>query len=262
MKLSCRNPAIMFILFASTFLSAGENAAQASPVGAFNYPPIADPIVSATFSVDFAALTANRTLFGQEVNTARLIDLGSGLPDFDLSDDLFGTAAFPSPPLIGMGSLGTGIVSANIDPLFFPALTSGHVGLWSLFTDTDDGLFAIDFISLTIDTSNQTIVAFHGSDNNGFGIALPDGGTLPSALPTSISIGATGTGFDESISSKSIHVIPEPGTIAFLATGVLWWISRRRCGPLHGLVRGNRQSRWKKNRSCRTGGTSRPLWPQ
>jgi hypothetical protein len=201
---------------------------EASPVGAFNYDPITDPILSATFSADFAGLTAHRTVLGQVVNMAMLLDISTGLPDFDMSTDLFGTAAWPDPADLDQGSLGTGIVSASIDPSFFPALESGHVGLWFLATDTGDGVFAIDFLSLTIVTANETFESFHGwpigNENNGFGIGLADGQDLPAPMPGVLP--PTGTGFDEEISSKSIH-IPTPATAALFAVGMA---CRRRRG--------------------------------
>ena len=194
---------------------------------AFEYDPIEDTIISATFSVDFAALTAHRTVSGSETNFAKLIDVSTDLGEYDLSDDLFGTAAFPNPPLIDMGSVKTGIFSADIDSSFFPALATGQVGLHALFTDTDDAMFAIDFISLTITgTGFDEVISYYGyppgNQNNGFGIGLADGDDLPSILPGSIPIGATGTGFDETISSKSIYEVPEPTTLLVLGLGGLF----------------------------------------
>lgn len=210
---------------------------QASPIGAFNYEPITEPILSATFSADFAALTAHRTVLGEEVNMAMLLDLSTGLPDFDMSDDLFGTAAWPDPADLDQGGLGTGIVSAAIDPSFFPALENGHVGLWFLATDTDDAMFAIDFLSLTVETASATIVSFHGSTNNGFCIGIPDGGLLPAPVDITLPPGSTGTGFCETVSSKSIH-IPEPTTAALLVAGMACWQYRRhRCGARGSLVK-------------------------
>ena len=193
---------------------------------AFEYEPVEDTILSATFSVDLAALTAHRTVSGSETNFAKLIDVSGGLGEYDLSDDLFGTAAFPNPPLIDMGVLETGIFSALIDSSFFSALATGQVGLHALFTDTYDAMFAIDFISLTIETNVTTIESYYGwpvgSENNGFGIGLADGGDLPGALPDSVPIGATGTGFDETISSKSIYEVPEPAMLLVLGLGGLF----------------------------------------
>lgn len=193
----------------------------------FTYDPISEPILSATFSGDFAALTAHRTVFGFEVNRAILLGLGGG--EFNLSEALFGTAdALLGPANIDQGLLGTGIVSAAIDPSFFPDLAKGAVGLLATFTDTFDGLFAIDFLSLTIVTSNAISVAAIDS-NDGFGIGIPDEGMLPAPLPTSIPIGATGTGFDEAISSISFQPAPEPATIILLCVGLgLFGILSRR----------------------------------
>ena len=202
---------------------------------AFQYDPIVDPIVSASFSVDFAAMNAHRTVSGFEMNFVQLVDCnpGGGLPDLDLSDDFFGTASPPDDPILDLGVLETGWVSADIDASFFPALAAGNVGLKALFTDTVDAMFAMDLIALTIETgSRTTVTSFYGwpigNENNGFGIGVPDGGDLPSPLPDSIPIGATGTGFDETISSKSIMAIPEPGTLSLLVLGGLLVTRRRR----------------------------------
>jgi hypothetical protein len=185
----------------------------------FVYDPISVPILSASFAADFAALTAHRTVFGFEVN--EVILLGPGGVELDLSDALFGTTdALFDPALIDQGLLATGIVTATIDPLFFPALATGSIGLLATLTDTFDGLFAIDFLSLTIVTGSGTAVALIDS-NDGFGIGIPDGGTLPSPLPTSISIGATGTGFDEAISSISFAPAPEPSSLFLVASGLV-----------------------------------------
>ena len=127
-----------------------------------------------------------------------------------------------------MGPLETGIFSVSIDSLFFPALAGGSIGLNALFTDTVDAMFAIDFVSLTVETSVTTIESFYGwpvgSENNGFGIGLVDGGDLPAPQPGVLS--PTGTGFDETISSKSI--VPEPTTLCLLGLGGLALIKNRR----------------------------------
>jgi hypothetical protein len=199
----------VFVLAVSLPLSAAT----------FNYDQITDPIVSAQFSVDFAALVANRTVFGEELNYAQLINAGSGGDTYDLSDDLFGTAVYPNPPKINMGRLQTHVFSVDIAPSFFPALAGGNIALAFCFTDTDDSMFAIDFMSLTINTNSETVQSFYGwpvgNPNNGFGIGLADGADLPAPLPISIPVGATGTGFDETIGSK----VPEPATLILFAGG-------------------------------------------
>lgn len=194
----------------------------------FEYEQIFDPIISASFSVDFAALNAHRTVNSFETNFARLVDMSTELDDFDLSDNLFGSASAPDDPFINMGPLETGIFSVSIDSLFFPALAGGSIGLNALFTDTVDAMFAIDFISLTIETSVTIIESFFGwpvgSENNGFGIGLADGESLPAPLPGVFN--PTGTGFDEEISS--ISIIPEPTTLFLLGFGGLALIKNRR----------------------------------
>ncbi|MBN2563008.1 MAG: PEP-CTERM sorting domain-containing protein [Phycisphaerae bacterium] len=208
------------------------SAAKADGSAAFLYDPISEPIVSATFSGDFAALTAHRTIGEFEVNFAWLLDLCTGLPDLDLSDALFGTSVFPNPADVDMGPQETGIISASIDPSFFPALQCGSVGLAAVFTDTNDALFAVDFLSLTIETAGETIESFYGwpigDENNGYGLAppIPDGGDLPAPMPGVLP--GTGTGFDEEISSISIYAVPEPASFWLLGVGVVALGQRRR----------------------------------
>ena len=212
----------VLVVLSSALVGSGEAAI-------FSYDPITEPIISAKFSVDFAALVAHRTVSGYEVNFARLLDMTGGLGEYDLSDDLFGMAAHPDTPLVNMGDLETGIITADIDVSFFPALAGGDIGLNALFTDTDDAMFAIDYISLTIETNPVTIESFYGwpvgNENNGFGIGLADGANLPAPLPDSIPIGATGTGFDETESSKRI---PEPMSFVLLALGSMVLRARRK----------------------------------
>src|SRR5262249_7685057 len=125
---------------------------------------------------------------------------------------------------------------------FFPELATGSVGVSATFTDTSDGLFAIDFLSLAITTASGTTTAFIGS-NNGFGIGLPLGSPLPLPLPFSIPVGATRTGFDETISSKSLFdppAVPEPSTVIFCVGGLLWILTRAR-GKSQAMLYQNRQ---------------------
>ncbi len=73
--------------------------------------------------------------------------------------------------------------------------------------------------SLTAETTSGNIVAYINS-NDGFGIGLLDGSMLSSPLPLLIPIGATGTEFDEAISSLSIQTepLPEPHTLLLVGT--------------------------------------------
>jgi len=193
---------------------------------AFQFDPIAEPILSATLQLDFAAMNAHRGVAGHETNFVRLLDCRADdglLAECELSDGLFGTAAYPDPPYLDLGPLETDVRLGVIDESFFPALAGGEVGLRALFTDTVDAAFALDFIALRIETASETTVCYYGwpvgNENNGFGIELADGDDLPAPLPESIPVGATGTGFDETISSKAIDAVPEPGALALLGVG-------------------------------------------
>lgn len=210
-----RTVVLIFCLLSLAFTTT----VRADFVG-FTYDPITEPILSATFSGDFAALVAHRFVAGYEVNHARLRDVNGALPDCDLSDALFGVEAWPSPAQLAQGPQETGWVSAEIDASFYPALVSGQVALDFLFTDTDDALFAIDMLALTIQTGRGIVQAYYGwpvgAENNGFGIELADGADLPSAFPGVLD--PTGTGFDEEISSKRT---PEPATGVLLVVSAL-----------------------------------------
>lgn len=194
----------------------------------FFYTPISDGILSASFNADFAALTAHRTIAGEQVNKLILTALDGTV--LDLSDGFYGNSELllGDTPKIDQGPLDTGIFSVAIPTSFFPALQAGEVGLLFLATDTNDGLFAIDYLSLEINTTAGTVESFIDT-NDGFKIGIPDGGSLPSPLPFSIAAGATGTGFDEAISSK-LHEnkLPEPGSGALLGIGLLAGLLQRR----------------------------------
>lgn len=193
----------------------------------FIYIPIAEPIISATFNADFAALVAHRTIVGEQVNMISLMDSSGGM--LDLSDDFYGTSELINGdvPKVNQGPLDTGVSSVSIPSSFFPVLQTGRVGVWFLATDTDDGLFAIDFLSLRIITASSTVESFIDV-NDGFKIGLADGAPLSSPLPVSISIDATGTGFDEAISSKVHHnEIAEPTSISLLGIGLLLLMNLR-----------------------------------
>jgi hypothetical protein len=204
---------------------------SAAPLRAepFTFTPPADQITSATFSGNFAAYTAHNFVAGIEVNSVKL--LGINQASLDLSEALFGTTdALTDAPLVDQGLLGTGLISTPIPASFFPALAFGSVGIDATFTDTLDGLFAIDFLELTIVTPTRTIVSKIGPDNR-FGIGLLLGADLPGPLPGSLSM--TGTGFDEAITSKSIFLppVPEPGSLSLMLgglAGILFLVRRRR----------------------------------
>jgi hypothetical protein len=210
-----KNPLTIFaFLFIAIFFTVPARAG-------FIYDPISQPIISASFNADFAALVAHRTIAGEQVNMVSL--MGSDGTMLDLSDAFYGTSELLNGdiPQINQGPLETGIFSAEIPNTFFSVLQTGKVGIWFLATDTDDGLFAIDFLSLKITTASATTESFIAS-NDGFGIGLTDGGILSDPLPVSIPIGATGIGFDEAVSSKTHHnVVPEPALNVLLSIGLV-----------------------------------------
>lgn len=215
--------AISVIVIAPPFLSA---TALAQP-GAFNYPPIGEAILSAELVFDTAELNAHRFLAGVEINHVELVDVAGVADDEDLSSAIFGVSSFPAPPLVDQPPAATGLLAAAVSPTFFPALTGGSVGLRATLTDSVDAAFAIDTIMLLIVTASATIDAHYGSLNDGFGLGIPDGGFLPGPLPASLPPGSTGTGFDETISGKSINVVPEPATAALAALACLCGLRRR-----------------------------------
>ncbi|MCG3126915.1 MAG: hypothetical protein CHACPFDD_01770 [Phycisphaerae bacterium] len=202
-------------------------AVAAAQPGAFNYPPIGEAILSAEFVLDTAELNAHRFFAGLEINHVELVDVAGVLAAEDLSTALFGVSAFPAPPLVDQPPTATGLLVAGVSPAFFPALAGGSVGLRAVLTDSIDAAFAIDTIRLHIVTALTTIDAHYGSANDGFGLGIPDGGFLPGPLPASLPPGSTGTGFDETISTKSINVVPEPAAIACGVAAYAWLLRRR-----------------------------------
>lgn len=204
----------------------GLSATLSAAGPAFNYGAISDPIVSATFSMDVAELTAHEFIGPSQVNWVTLIDVSTGLPNDDLSGLIFGGVAYPGAPVVNLGPTQTAVISAPVNPAFYPALASGAVGLWATLTDTGDGVFAIDTLTLTITTTTATIMSHYGSADDGFGLGVPDNGNLPAALPGGLA--PTGTGFDEPVHSKSIYSVPEPGTLVMLGLAGAVALFRRR----------------------------------
>jgi hypothetical protein len=207
-------------------------AAGADLEYSFEFDPPPGEILSASLAFDVAALTAHRYVGAYEVNHVELVDPTGGIAPASLSHSLFGEAAFGEPAEFDQGTLQTGLLTASIGAEFYPVLATGEVDLRAVLTDTYDSMFALDAIWMIIETSGDEVIEplFQNGDppplaNNGFGIGLPDGGELADPLPISIPAGATGTGFDETIASKSI--VPEPGSL--LLFGLLGMaVSRRR----------------------------------
>ena len=153
-----------------------------------------------------------------------------GLGLYDMTDGLFGPTA--GPQKIALAPLQTEVFEVAIDASFFPALMTGNIGLWALFTDTDDGWFGIDYLSLVIETEAFILETFfQGMGNDGFKITPnppADGADLIAPFRDLRPFGSTGTGFDEAITSLAIHVIPTPGVGMLLAIGGCAMIRRRR----------------------------------
>src|SRR5882757_3060145 len=142
---------IFFYLCLLGYVAVGSAKADPFTFGG----PISSSIASATLSVNLAEFSGDATVFGTQVNFIDL--LVPGFAPLDLSNAFFGTAAFPATPAINMGPTQTGVVSVAIPSSFFPALATGAVGYDMLFTDTSDGIFALDYISLLINTSAGTL---------------------------------------------------------------------------------------------------------
>lgn len=188
---------------------------------------------SAKLRIDTAELVAKRNIGAVEVNTARLIDANVvGVPDADLSDDMFG--ALNAAPAINQGAGQTGIREVDIPQYFWPALAAGTITLDLLLTDTSDATFALDFVSILIVPNGgapfEKLYGAHPTcQNNGFGLGIADGANLPANLPGALA--PTGTGFDEAISSKHIvatFTVPAPGAAAIAALGLSCILAPRR----------------------------------
>ncbi|MDS4039766.1 MAG: hypothetical protein RKP20_01135 [Candidatus Competibacter sp.] len=204
-----------------SFASAAMMMAVALPstaVGGFEYA-ISGSVISADFVANFAELSAHPTIAGFPVNSLTLFGPGD-TPALDLTAAFFGTGDLLDgpPPIIDQGLTETDVFSVPIPPSFFPVLAGGEVGVSFLATDTVDGLFAIDYIGLHIVTTSGVIDADIGG-HDGFGIGLPEG--VPLSVPLT-SLGPTGTGFDEPISSKAHenHIIPAPATVWLVIAGL------------------------------------------
>ena len=204
------------------------SAAPAHALAAFNYTPIAPgEITDAFLMIETAGLTAHQFFGASQVNMVTLFDVTNTANEVDLSNDFFGGTAFPAAPLIDQWPDQSNVLSVSIPPSFFSVLESGRIGLWALLTDTDDAQFAIDTIELLVNTSSGSVQSFYGSPNDGFGIGLPDGNSLGGLPSQVLPPGSTGTGFDETISSKSIHV-PAPGPALIMIASLGAGAARRR----------------------------------
>lgn len=199
------------------------------------------------FHVDFAALVGHRFVGDSEVNFVRFVMADDDSLLLDISDELFGVAVWPDPvPTMDMAALETKVFDVTIDPAAFPtfwsALNAGEVALSARFTDTHDAMFAIDYVGLTVETEEGVVEGGEWqyghpgpwpdqTPNDGYGIDLPDNEPLPGPLSEGV-LGATGTGFDEVISSKELYTeipaIPEPAAFMLLAMlGGLSLVARR-----------------------------------
>lgn len=209
---------------------------------------LASEITSVTFTIDTAALVANRYVGTVEFNSVQFLKQDTGELIVDISDDLFGTSAWPAVPLVNQGSIETGHSSVTIiDPELFTALQTGNARLLARLSDTDDSKFAIDFLSVAAEMSDKSTLTWYcgwpsdgdwsnGDENDGFGLGagtVPDGGDLPAPLdqPGSVQTGATGTGFDEVVGTKApdelIPMIPEPAALLLLGMCAAVTLRRR-----------------------------------
>jgi hypothetical protein len=215
-------------------VSLGVLGMLPSARASFLYPPIpSEPILSATLTVNIGGLYGNRFLFGEEENSAVL--LAPGFLPLDLSSALFGTSSFPDPPLVNLANDETEIIGAAIPPWFFPALRGGVIGYSFLFSDTGDGIFALDYIDLRIVTPSGAIDSFLGPATCFGAGSLPCPASTSGAVDVS-NLPPNATGFDEPIANISLiseppasSSVPEPSSTTLLLIGAgLLLVSRKR----------------------------------
>lgn len=218
--------------FAAPVLACGSlllSAARASAEFVFAAPANAAEILSARFVGNFAGLTAHRRFGTVEVNRVRLLDPDRTLPELNLSTAFFGDVAYYGATRIQQTNTQTGLFDAAIPASFYPVILKGRIDLVALFTDTEDSAFAIDTLFVEINlTNNRQVRAFYGSGLDGFLLNPPvaQGANLAGDVRDILPAGRTGTGFDETVSSKAIDT-PGPGTFA-LALPAAWILGRRR----------------------------------
>lgn len=186
---------------------------------------ISEPITSAAFIGDFAELVADRYVAGFEVNRVRLLGIDSMV---DLSAQFFGT----TPPTINQSANHTHVYSVPIPASFYPVLQTGAIGYDLLFTDTSDGIFAMDFVGLRITTPTRTIDAFL-DPNDGYGKGIADDAMLPETVLNYLPPDPALSGFDEPVSSVALYCeVPEPGTFWLIALGGMFLALARFRGKL------------------------------
>lgn len=216
----------------AAFVTSVVGSSHAALGQAFFFTPPLNlgDILSAKFVGDFAGLTAHRYIGTTEVNRITLADSDRMLPSANLSDAFFGTSTFNAAAQINQTSTQTGLFSAAIPAAFYPVLLKGKVDLIGVITDTVDSAFAIDSLYLEINTTSRGVFrAFYGSGLDGFLLTppIPIGGNLPSPVQTCLPSGRTGTGFDETISSKAFDV-PGPGAGVLVCCALAIGARRRR----------------------------------
>ena len=211
-----------FCLF---LLSLAAPVASAAPL---LFPPIPtiDPILDARVRINVAELYADQVLFGQVANEAQLFTPNGPIV---LNEALFGPSGNPT---IFQGFGEAAIYEAAIPSLYFDDLRGGVLGYLFRISDTLDGVFAIDSISLSITTGSQALEIFLGA-NACFGLSLPL--CPPSGFVDVSRLPINGTGFDEPISSITlVAAIPAPAPVLLLLSGLvlmaLW--KRREILPL------------------------------